>query len=35
MPITTEDGFKPIEKIEVGDKVLLENEMTGKYQLKL
>ena len=28
--VTTEDGFKPIEEIEVGDKVLSENEFTGK-----
>ncbi len=28
--VTTEDGQEPIEEIEVGDKVLSENEFTGK-----
>lgn len=28
--VTTEDGFKPIEEIKVGDKDLSENEFTGK-----
>ena len=32
--VTTEDGFKPIEEIEVGDKVLSENEMTGEVAVK-
>lgn len=32
--VTTEDGQEPIEEIEVGDKVLSENEMTGEVVLK-
>lgn len=32
--VTTEDGFKPIEEIEVGDKVLSENELTGEVAVK-
>ena len=32
--VTTEDGFKPIEEIEVGDKVLSENELTGEVSVK-
>ena len=32
--VTTEDGFKPIEEIEVGDKVLSENEQTGEVAVK-
>ena len=32
--ITTADGFKPIEEIEVGDLVLSENEITGEVALK-
>ncbi len=32
--VTTKDGFKPIEEIEVGDKVLSENEMTGEVAFK-
>ncbi|MGN0632908.1 MAG: polymorphic toxin-type HINT domain-containing protein [Oscillospiraceae bacterium] len=32
--VTTEDGFKPIEEIEVGDKVLSENELTGEVENK-
>ena len=32
--VTTEDGQKPIEEIEVGDKVLSENELTGEVAIK-
>ena len=32
--VTTDDGQKPIEEIEVGDKVLSENEMTGEVAVK-
>ena len=32
--VTTEDGQKPIEEIEVGDKVLSENELTGEVAVK-
>ena len=32
--VTTEDGFKPIEEIQVGDKVLSENELTGEVAVK-
>ena len=32
--VTTEDGFKPIEEIEVGDKVLSEDELTGEVAVK-
>ena len=32
--VTTEDGQKPIEKIEVGDKVLSEDETTGEVAVK-
>ena len=32
--VTTEDGFKPIEEIEVGDRVLSENELTGEVAVK-
>lgn len=32
--VTTEDGFKPIEEIQVGDKVLSENEQTGEVAIK-
>ena len=32
--VTTEDGFKPIEEIEVGDKVLSEDETTGEVAVK-
>ena len=32
--VTTEDGFKPIEEIEVGDKVLSEDETTGEIAIK-
>ena len=32
--MTTEDGFKPIEEIEVGDKVLSEDELTGEVAVK-
>lgn len=32
--VTTEDGFKPIEEIQVGDKVLSENEFTGEVAVK-
>ena len=32
--VTTEDGFKTIEEIEVGDKVLSEDETTGEVAVK-
>lgn len=32
--VTTEDGFKPIEEIEVGDRVLSKNEITGEVETK-
>ena len=32
--VTTEDGQKPIEEIQVGDKVLSENELTGEVGIK-
>lgn len=32
--VTTADGFKPIEEIEVGDKVLSEDETTGEVEVK-
>ena len=32
--VTTEDGQEPIEEIEVGDKVLSENELTGEVAVK-
>ena len=32
--VTTEDGQEPIEEIEVGDKVLSEDETTGKVAVK-
>ena len=32
--MTTEDGQEPIEEIEVGDKVLSENELTGEVAVK-
>ena len=32
--VTTEDGQEPIEEIEVGDKVLSENETTGEVAVK-
>lgn len=32
--VTTEDGQKPIEEIQVGDKVLSENEVTGEIAIK-
>ena len=32
--VTTEDGFKPIEEIEVGDKVLSKDEVTGEVETK-
>lgn len=32
--VTTEDGHKPIEEIQVGDKVLSEDELTGEVALK-
>ena len=32
--VTTEDGQKTIEEIEVGDKVLSENELTGEVAIK-
>ena len=32
--VTTEDGQKPIEEIEVGDRVLSENELTGEVAVK-
>ena len=32
--VTTADGFKPIEEIEVGDKVLSEDESTGEVAYK-
>ncbi|MDO4945468.1 MAG: polymorphic toxin-type HINT domain-containing protein [Ruminococcus sp.] len=32
--VTTEDGQKPIEEIEVGDRVLSENELTGEVAIK-
>ena len=32
--VTTEDGQKPIEEIEVGDKVLSEDETTGEVAVK-
>ena len=32
--VTTEDGSKPIEEIEVGDKVLSEDETTGEVAIK-
>ena len=33
-PITTVDGFKPIEEIEVGDEVLSKDETTGEIAVK-
>ena len=32
--VTTEDGQEPIEEIEVGDRVLSENELTGEVAVK-
>ena len=32
--MTTEDGQEPIEEIEVGDKVLSEDEITGEVAIK-
>lgn len=32
--VTTEDGHKPIEEIQVGDKVLSEDELTGEVAVK-
>ena len=32
--VTTEDGQKPIEEIQVGDRVLSENELTGEVAVK-
>ena len=32
--MTTEDGQEPIEEIEVGDKVLSEDETTGEVAVK-
>ena len=32
--VTTEDGQEPIEEIEVGDKVLSEDETTGEVAVK-
>lgn len=32
--VTIEDGFKPIEEIQVGDKVLSEDETTGEIAIK-
>lgn len=32
--VTTEDGFKPIEEIQVGDRVLSEDETTGEVSVK-
>lgn len=32
--VTTEDGQKPIEEIQVGDRVLSENELTGEVAIK-
>ena len=32
--VTTADGFKPIEEIEVGDEVLSEDETTGEVSIK-
>ena len=32
--VTTEDGQEPIEEIEVGDRVLSENELTGEVAIK-
>jgi hypothetical protein len=31
--VTTEDGFKPIEEIEIGDRVLSENELFSPFFL--
>lgn len=32
--VTTDDGQKPIEEIQVGDKVLSEDETTGEVAVK-